>query len=80
MKTWKGGGKKNKNESENKKAAASRLLPKHPNCWWDPNSNNFIAPESHDEWLGELNESESEVDEEGNETGKRKKKFSKSEK
>ena len=36
------------------KVVASKLMPRHDNCWWDPDTKNWIAPQMHTDFLNDL--------------------------
>ena len=36
------------------KVVVSRLMPRHDDCWWDPDTKNWIAPQMHKDFLNDL--------------------------
>ena len=51
----KNGTSKNETTStKDTKVVASKLMPRHDNCWWDPDTKNWIAPQMHQDFLNDL--------------------------
>ena len=36
------------------KVVVSKLMPRHDDCWWDPDTKNWIAPQMHKDFLNDL--------------------------
>ena len=57
---------KDDGEDGAKKKTASAMLTRLPDCWWHPDSKNWIAPDSKQDFINDYEEPE-EGEEEGDE-------------